>query len=130
MLKLLKNLPIFTYIKIGAAAIAATIIGAFYFHYTSMKANLAEEKSKVVQLEAELEETIAIANDNAEQLVKAEEQHVKSIEALENAQELTLKNIKNNEIARNALNSASEEDDGSVSTLLQNLRQQRFGGDL
>lgn len=112
---------------LGALAVAG-VVGLGWWHYTGLRDDLATARTELAAAKTAMEAAVSIAEQNAQQLEKAEAQHRAALTAMEEAYtEL----IAATDAAREAeadVRSAPESEDGPVAPLLDDLRKNRFGG--
>lgn len=114
--------------RILCGLLVAGTLGLGWWHYNGLKSDLAEAQRELVGTKAAMQATVAIAENNAEQLAKAETQHRAASAALEEAYEELAAATDAARSAEADVHAAPEDDDGPVAPLLDALRKNRFGG--
>ncbi len=116
------------YLKLAGIVVVLTATGLGYWHYRSVVADLNEAVAANVLLTSQRDAAISTANANAQAAAKADADRLRVVEELEAAQaEVAAAAARDLETVREIL-TAPDEDDGSVSPLLEKLRVKRFGG--
>jgi len=124
MLTFLK--PYLFYVKLGIAALVVSAASYAAYKYHSNAIAVLEIKLSV----SEAEKTAAekLANENAQQALKADADRRAAINALETAQEALTQSAMRSRVASDVIERAPAADDAPVSPLLEALRSSRFGG--
>lgn len=112
---------------LGVIAVVAVLAGG-YWHYTALRADLADAREAAADARAQADRAIAIAEDNAAQLEKEREAHRAVVAALEDLHEelsdLTEEARREDEI----ILSSPPEADGPMPPVLGDYLLRRFGG--
>jgi len=114
--------------RILCAILAAGGLALGWWHYTGLKSDLVEARRELVDAKAAMQAAVAIAENNAEQLARAEAQQRAVLTAMEEAYEALAAAADAARDAEAGVHAAPEADDGPVAPLLEQLRQNRFGG--
>lgn len=114
--------------RVIAVVLVAAALGLGWWHYTGLRSDLATARADLVAAQAEMRAAIEIANQNVEQLRRAEAQHRASIAALEDAYESLTAVREQARRAEQDVIAAPAGRDGPVAPILEDLRINRFGG--
>ncbi len=116
------------YIKIGIAVAAAAAIGLAYWHYTSVVGDLAKAQAQLSTVTSQRDAAVKLANDNADQVIRADQQREAAVKALEELQAQTEADAKESQSARDRVMSSTSDRDGPLAPVLEDLLTSRFGG--
>lgn len=104
------------------------VLTAGYFHYTGLRSDLEAAREDAVATRTNAEIAIAAAENNAEALRRAEEAHRRTLAVLQELEEERDDLADVSSQAEADILTASPEDNPTVPGVLEQLRQNRFGG--
>lgn len=121
-------MSIFDGFKFAIVIAVILLLGGGYWHYRNVVADLRQAEAANVLLTSQRDAAISTANGNAQAAAKADQNRLRVVAELEVArQEVAAAAARDLETVKEIL-TASDEEDGPVSPLLEKLREKRFGG--
>ena len=112
--------------RILAVLLVAGAVGLGWWHYTGLKSDLATAQADLANARAQMVAAVELAQGNAEQLRRAEQQHKAALDALEQAYEEMTRIADEARAEDQEILSAPPEANGPVPPVLRDFLLRRF----
>ncbi|MBO9170895.1 hypothetical protein [Rhizobium sp. L245/93] len=128
MFSFITGLSLTTLLKIISITAVVSVIGLGAWHYTSVVKELSTTKAALAVSQRDLASAVNLANANAAQALKADQDRKRTVAELEAT---TVELTASQALARQTesdIDAAPASADGPVAGVLESLRVSRFGG--